>query len=102
MKNISSELADADIEQFIYEAEGVIDDTMGFSLISSFDASTHTTIRRCATALAALDTIANNPGTVFLSLDDAALTIKLLQDTVDRTLALLAEDYPVTLPNKTV
>lgn len=101
VKNISSELSDADIEQFIYEAEGIIDDTMGFSLISSFDAAEHTTIRSCATALAALSTIANDPGTTFLSLDDAELTIKLLESTVDRTMALLAGDLAVALPRST-
>ena len=101
VKNISSELVDADIDQFIYEAEGVIDDTMGFSLISSFDATKHATVRRCATALAALATITNDPGTVFLSLDDAEITIKLLESTVDRTLALLADQHAVALPRST-
>nr|QNO42694.1 hypothetical protein LJMFLAAN_00005 [Methanosarcinales archaeon ANME-2c ERB4]QNO42838.1 hypothetical protein KIACKMEK_00005 [Methanosarcinales archaeon ANME-2c ERB4] len=74
---------------------------MGFSMISSFDASTHTTIRSCATCLAALSAIANDPGTTFLSLDDAELSITLLQSEVDRTLALLAANQTVALPRST-
>lgn len=101
VKNISSELTDDDIDQFIYEAEGIIDETMGFSVIASFDATEHTLIRSCATDLAALKAIANDPGTVFLSLDDAELTISLLQESVGRTLALLTGTQSVPLPRST-
>lgn len=95
VKNISSDLVDADVDQFIYEAEAIIDGTMKVSLIATFDTSKHALLRSCATNLAALEVISYDPGTAFLELDDAKLTIELLQAAIDRILTLLADPRTV-------
>lgn len=95
VKNISVDLVDADIDQFIYEAEATIDATMKVSLIVTFDASKHALIRSCATNLAALEVISYDPGTAFLELEDAKLTVDLLAASIDRSLTLLADPRTV-------
>lgn len=93
--NISTELIDSDIDQFIYEAEAVINATMKTSLIATFDATKHTLLRSAATDLATLATITYDPGTAFLELEDAEATIKLLTAAADRALALLSDPRTV-------
>ena len=93
--NIYTDLTDADIDQFIYEAEAVINATMKTSLIATFDATKHALLRSAATDLATLATITYDPGTAFLELEDAEATIKLLIEAADRALNLLADPRTV-------
>lgn len=93
--NISSDLIDADIDQFIYEAEAVIDATMKISLVATFDATKHAILRSAATDIATLATLTYDPGTAFLELEDAKLTTDLLQAAADRALTLLADPRTV-------
>lgn len=93
--NISSDLVDADIDQFIYEAEGILNATMKASLITTFVATKHAILRSAATDLATLATITYNPGTAFLELKDAKAVTDLLQASADRALTLLADPRTV-------
>ena len=93
--NVSASLTDANIDQFIYEAEGIINATMKTSLLTTFDATKHAIIRSAATDLATLATITYDPGTAFLELEDAEATIKLLTAAADRALNLLADPRTV-------
>jgi predicted RNA-binding Zn ribbon-like protein len=94
-KNISSDLVDADIDQFIYEAEAIIDAAMKVSLITSFDAAKHAILRSAATDIATLTTLSYDPGTAFLELEDAKMTTDLLTAAADRALNLLADPRTV-------
>ena len=93
--NISSDLSDADIDQFIYEAEGIIDAAMKTSFISTFNSLTHAILRSCATNLATIATIPYNPGEKFLELEDAKAIAELLTTAADRDLNLLADPRTV-------
>jgi len=91
VKNISDELLDADLEQYINEAEILINSTMKYSFIDTFDATKHAILRSCATDLAALKAITYDPGTTFLNLDDAKATHDFLTASADRNLKLLED-----------
>jgi predicted RNA-binding Zn ribbon-like protein len=93
--NVSTDLADVDIDQFIYEAEGILNATMKASLITTFVATKHAILRSAATDLATLSTITYDPGTAFLELEDAEATIKLLTAAADRALTLLEDPRTV-------
>jgi len=60
-KYISADLADADIEKFIEEAESLIDCAMRYSFKATFDATKHTVLRECATVLAAYAATSYDP-----------------------------------------
>jgi len=60
-KYISADLADADIEKFIEEAESLIDCVMRYSFKTTFDATKHTVLRECATDLAAYAATSYDP-----------------------------------------
>jgi len=68
---------------------------MKVSLINTFASTKHALIRRCATNLAVLEAITYDPGTAFLELDDAALTVKLLESSIERSLTLLSDPRTV-------
>lgn len=89
-KNISADLIDADLEQYIYEAETLIDVTMAYSFLTRFNATKHAIIRSCATDLAAFAAIAYDPGTTFLTLADAELTANLLWNNSERILSIVS------------
>lgn len=95
VKNISDDLEDADLEQFIYEAEAIVDATMKGSLIELFDATKHAILRSLATDIAALKAITYNPGTTFLSLDDANATAEMLNTSIARNLTILSDPRAV-------
>lgn len=90
-ENIPATLPDATIDQHIYGAEGVIDATMGFSLLATFDETKHTLHRRTATNIATRMTLLHDVGTAFLELEDAALTLDKLKEEIDSDLKLLAD-----------
>ncbi len=90
IEDIDASLIDADIDQYIYEAEGIINAVMKDSLIASFDATKHAIIRSCATDLAAYNCLKFNPSS-FPTMETAEMIANLLWNSVQSTLALLAE-----------
>jgi len=78
---IDASLSDADIEQYILEAETTIDCIMKYSLISTFSSIDHAIVRSVATDLSALSCIRFNPGG-FPSLETAEMTANMLQENV--------------------
>ena len=61
LKYLDTDISDTDIEQFIVEAEGIIDAIMKDSLLTIFDNTKHGTIRKCASDMAALMCIGYDP-----------------------------------------
>ena len=101
VKAISASLIDADIEENIYEAEGIIDATMRLSARGSspdftFDAVKHSIIRQTCTDLAAFLTIFYDPGGSFLTLADAEMTANMLWNSSEDSLSLLSDPRVVT------
>lgn len=90
VENIDASLLDSDIEQYIYEAEGVVDACMKDSLKMSFDSSKHGLIQACATDLAAYYCICFNPS-AHPTLSDAELIANLLFNSSERNLSLLTD-----------
>ena len=96
VKEISASLIDADIEENIYEAEGIIDATMrasarGAAPDFTFDAVKHSIIRQACTDLAAFLTIFYDPGGSFLTLADAEMSANLLWNSSQRSRSLLSD-----------
>ena len=101
VKDISASLLDADIEENIYEAEGIIDATMRLSARGgapdfTFDAVKHSIIRQTCTDLAAFFSIFYEPGTSFLTLADAEMATNLLWNSAEDSLSLLSDPRVVT------
>jgi len=88
VEDIDASLTDADIDQFILEAEAIIDCIMKTSLIATFNSIDHALLRSCATDIAAASCIHYNPG-AFPSLETAEMTANLLQDNIQLTFYLL-------------
>lgn len=61
IENVDASLADADIESYINQAEGILDAVAGRSFIASFDASKHQVLREGATLYAAVQALLFNP-----------------------------------------
>ena len=61
-KYISTDLLDADITEFILQAENLIDCVMRDSFVTDFDASHNAILRQCATDLAAYAATSYDPG----------------------------------------
>ena len=94
VEDIDATLTDADIEQFILEAEAVIDCIMKTSLIATFNSIDHALLRSCATDIAAASCIHYNPA-AFPSLETAEMTANLLQDNIQLTFYLLNDTRTV-------
>jgi len=94
VEDIDASLTDADIEQFILEAESVIDCSMKTSLISTFNSIDHALLRSCATDIAAASCIHYNPG-AFPSLETAEMTANLLQDNIQLVFNMLNDPRTV-------
>jgi hypothetical protein len=94
IEDIDASLLDADIEQYIQEAENIIDVVMTESLIDIFDATKHSVIRSVATDLAALSCIRYNPG-AFSSLEVAEMTANMLLDNIQFQFYLLSNSRTV-------
>jgi hypothetical protein len=92
---IDASLLDADIEQYIYEAEGIINSVMKDSFISGFDATKHALIRSCATDLAAYDCLKFDPSN-FPTMETAEMVANLLWNSIQSALAQLADPRIVT------
>ena len=96
VKDLSTSLLDADIEENIYEAEGIIDPTMkqtgrGGAPDFTFDAVKHSIIRECCTDLAAYLCIIYDPGGSFTGLANAEMTANLLWNSAERSLSMLSD-----------
>jgi len=81
VEDIDASLTDADIEQYILEAETLIDCIMKDSLISTFNSIDHAILRSCATDIAAMSCIRYNPA-AFASAEGAEITANLLQENI--------------------
>lgn len=88
IEDIDASLVDADIEQFIEEAEVIIDCIMKHSLKQTFDAEKHAIVRSLTTDLAALTCLTYNPSE-FPSPHIAEMTANLLTDSVRLSYYLL-------------
>ena len=88
IEDIDATLVDADIDQYIYEAEGVIDCILRTSLKPIFDAEKHAIVRSLATDMAALSCLTYNPSE-FPSPHIAEMTANLLTDSVRLSYYLL-------------
>ena len=99
-KWLSADLADADIEEYIYQAEGIIDAVMkqtgrGGAPTFTFDSTLHGVIRDAATSLALFNCIRYDPGQ-FPLLEQAEMTENLAYYSALRALTLLADVRVVT------
>lgn len=81
VEEIDASLTDADIEQYILEAETIIDCVMKDSLISTFNSVDHAILRSCATNIAAMSCIGYNPA-AFASAEGAEIAANLLYDNI--------------------
>lgn len=98
-KWLSGDLADGDVEEYIYEAEGVIDAVMrktgrGAAADFTFDSALHGAIRDAATSLALYSCIRYDPG-AFPLLEQAEMTLNLAYYSALRALALLGDTRTV-------
>ncbi len=94
IEEIDASLLDEDIEQYIYEAEGIIDAVMKDSFKTDFDATKHAIIRSCATNIAAYHCISYNPS-VHPSLTDAELIANMLWNAADEAKTILSNPRTV-------
>ncbi|RKY41679.1 MAG: hypothetical protein DRP85_05480 [Candidatus Makaraimicrobium thalassicum] len=95
VKNISSSLADSDIEENILQAESIIDSVMkrtarGTSPDFTFDSSKHGIIRDCATNYAAYLCVIYDPSE-FPSMETAEMVANLLWNAVQNALNMLSD-----------
>ena len=104
-KWLSVDLIDADIDEYIYQAEGIIDAVMkktgrGVAPDYTFDVAKHGIIRDAATSLALFNCIRYDPG-AFPLLEQAEMTENLAYYAALRALTLLADtrvsDYIIGL-----
>lgn len=93
-KWISTDLLDPDIEEFIYQAECLIDATIKWSFLSTFDEVKHRLIRQCCTDIAAFLCIPYDLSS-FLSLADAEFSVNLLWNSAERSLLLLSNSHTI-------
>lgn len=94
-KWLSSDLVDADIDEYIYQAEGIIDGVMkqtgrGLAPTYTFDSTLHGAVRDAATSLALFNCIRYDPG-AFPLLEQAEMTENLAYYSALRALTLLAD-----------
>jgi hypothetical protein len=104
-KWLSTDLGDSDIDEYIYQAEGVIDGVMkktgrGAAPDYTFDIDKHGLIRDAATSLALFNCIRYDPGAYPL-LEQGEMTANLAYYSALRALTLLADprvvDYVIKM-----
>lgn len=88
IEDIDTTLVDADIDQYIYEAESVIDCIMKRSLKQTFNAETHAIVRGLSTDMAALSCLQYNQE-AFSSPHLSEMTANLLSDSIRLSYYLL-------------
>ena len=89
LRYIDTDLTDDDIEQYIIEAEGIIDAIMTGTMKDIFDASKHDTIRAAASDLAALQCIAYDPS-AYPTIEAADMAADLLNSSLESSLKQIA------------
>ena len=94
IEDIDASLTDADIEQYILEAEATIDCIMKTSLISTFNSIDHAILRSCATDIAAYNCIKFDPSAL-LTMEAAEVSVNLLWNNIQFHLSIL--DDPRTV-----
>ena len=90
IEHIDASLADADIEQYIYEAETTLNCIMKDSLVATFDATKHAILRSAASDIAAMSCIRFNPSE-FPSAEEAEITANLLQENIQLVFYMLGD-----------
>ena len=104
-KWLSGDLTDGDIEEYIFQSEGVVDAVMkktgrGVAPDYTFDVGKHGIVREAATSLALFNCIRYDPGQ-FPLLEQAEMTENLAYYSALRALTLLADtrvtDYIIGL-----
>ena len=88
-KDIHPDITDPDIEEWILQAEGLIDTVMLQSFKTIFDEDKHQIIRQCCTDLAAFYALRYDPANFDL-LETAEITINMLWNSADRSLFMLS------------
>lgn len=88
IEDIDTTLVDADIDQYINEAETIIDCIMKHSLKQTFNAETHAIVRGLATDMAALSCLQYNQD-AFSSPHLSEMTANLLSDSIRLSYYLL-------------
>jgi hypothetical protein len=88
IEDIDTTLVDADIDQYINEAETIIDCIMKYSLKQTFNAETHAIVRGLATDMAALSCLQYNQD-AFSSPHLSEMTANLLSDSIRLSYYLL-------------
>lgn len=88
IEDIDATLVDADIDQYIIEAETIIDCIMKHSLKQVFNAEIHAIVRSLATDMAALQCLTYNPSEM-PSPHIAEMTANLLTDSIKLSYYLL-------------
>jgi len=89
LRYIDSNITDTNIEQYIIEAEGLIDAVMTGTMKDIFDPFKHDLIRACATDLAALQILAYDPS-VQPTIEAALMTADLLYNASQDALKMLS------------
>ena len=89
LRYIDTDLTDDDLEQYIIEAEGIIDAIMTGTMKDIFDASKHDTIRAAASDLAALQCIAYDPS-AYPTIEAADMAADLLNSSLESSLTQIA------------
>lgn len=92
-ENIDATLTDANIEDYIEDAEQILNAIMGVSFLASFDATKHGILRAAANAWATMCAVTYNPAG-FTTLNEA--------QTIVETLAYQWEFCTTALENKTL
>lgn len=92
-KNIGADPNPTDlmIDEYIGQAETLIDGMLGFSLLDSFDEKKHGIIKMVCTDIAAFYAIAYNPSG-FTSVSESALVLDIIYTNMLRGIALLKDD----------
>ena len=88
---MDTSLTDNDIDEFIEEAEGIIDAVLGRSFVSTFDAAKHKILRAGANKWAALCSLGFNPSG-FTSSQEAGQIADILWDEFQFILEILERD----------
>jgi hypothetical protein len=86
---ISGDMGDADIEENISQAEGIVDAIMLQSFKDIFDETKHGIIRQCTTDLAGYLTLVFDPAQ-FAMLETAEMSANMLWNSADRSLFILS------------
>ena len=94
IEDIDATLVDADIDQYIYEAESIIDCVMKTSFVTTFSATKHSILRSCASDIAAKSCVHFDPG-AYPSLEAAEMVVNMLQDSIQLAFYILSDPRTV-------